>query len=172
MSQLIDDLLNFSRLGRKALYRSHVNMDTMVAEIVSDFRKSDTNITKDIVIHELHPAHCDIALIRQVWINLISNAIKYSYKRPDPIIEIGSINTSKETIYYVKDNGAGFDMRFAKSLFVVFKRLHDKEDFDGLGVGLALSQRIIKMHEGRIWAEAEVNKGATFYFTLGHNPTR
>ena len=172
MSQLIDDLLNFSRLGRKALYRSPVNMDTMVTEIVGDFRKADQTITKDIIIHELYPAHCDMALIRQVWINLISNAIKYSSKKPNPIIEIGAISTSKENIYYVKDNGAGFDMRFAKSLFIVFKRLHDKDDFDGLGVGLALTQRIVKMHEGRIWAEAEVNKGATFYFTLGSSGTK
>ena len=167
MGQLIDDLLNFSRMGRKAVYKSQTNIDTMVSSIISDFRKGDDTITKNIIIHELVPAYCDVALIKQVWINLISNAIKYSAKKAHPIIEIGSIARFNETVYYIKDNGAGFDMRFAKNLFTVFKRLHDRSDFDGMGVGLALAHRIIKMHEGRIWAEAEVEKGATFYFTLG-----
>lgn len=167
MGQLIDDLLNFSRMGRKAVYRSTANINNMVTDIISDFKKGDENITKNIIIHELSPAYCDIALIKQVWINLISNAIKYSGKKTNPIIEIGSIARFNETVYYIKDNGAGFDMRFAKNLFTVFKRLHDRSDFDGMGVGLALAHRIIKMHEGRIWAEAEVEKGATFYFTLG-----
>jgi light-regulated signal transduction histidine kinase (bacteriophytochrome) len=139
----------------------------MVNGIISDFRKGDENITKNIIIHELAPAYCDVALIKQVWINLISNAIKYTSKKAHPMIEIGSVNRFNEIVYYIKDNGAGFDMRFAKNLFTVFKRLHDRSDFDGMGVGLALAHRIIKMHEGRIWAEAEVEKGATFYFTLG-----
>lgn len=167
MSQLIDDLLNFSRMGRKAVYKSQVEMNYMVNNIISDFRLADQTITKNIIVHELSPAFCDLALIKQVWANLISNAIKYSSKKTNPVIEIGSIDSYNETIYYVKDNGAGFDMRFAKNLFTVFKRLHDRSDFDGMGVGLALSHRIIKMHEGRIWAEAEVEKGATFYFSLG-----
>jgi PAS domain S-box-containing protein len=167
MGQLIDDLLNFSRMGRKAVYRSDANINTMVTGIISDFRKGDDTITKNIIIHELAPCYCDVALIKQVWINLISNAIKYSGKKTNPMIEIGSIARFNETVYYIKDNGAGFDMRFAKNLFTVFKRLHDRSDFDGMGVGLALAHRIIRMHEGRIWAEAEVEKGATFYFTLG-----
>lgn len=167
MGQLIDDLLNFSRMGRKAVYRSHANIETMVNGIISDFRKGDDAITKNIILKELAPAYCDVALIKQVWINLISNAIKYTGKKTNPMIEIGSIARFNETVYYIKDNGAGFDMRFAKNLFTVFKRLHDRSDFDGMGVGLALAHRIIKMHEGRIWAEAEVEKGATFYFTLG-----
>ena len=167
MSQLIDDLLNFSRMGRKAVYKSQVEMNYMVNNIIIDFRRADDTITKNIIVHELSPAFCDLALIKQVWANLISNAIKYSSKKTNPVIEIGSIDGYNETIYYVKDNGAGFDMRFAKNLFTVFKRLHDRSDFDGMGVGLALSHRIIKMHEGRIWAEAEVEKGATFYFSLG-----
>jgi PAS domain S-box-containing protein len=168
MGQLIDDLLNFSRMGRKAVYKSPTDINYMVGCIISDLRRTDDTITKNIIIHELAPAYCDLALIKQVWINLISNAIKYSGKKTNPIIEIGSISLTNETVYYIKDNGAGFDMKFAKNLFTVFKRLHDRADFDGMGVGLALAHRIIKMHEGRIWAEAEVEKGATFYFTLGN----
>ncbi len=167
MGQLIDDLLNFSRMGRKAISRSQTNHNSMIQSIISDFRREDTALTKNIIVHEIGPTSCDPALIKQVWINLISNAIKYSGKKADPIIEIGAIPRFNETVYYVKDNGAGFDMRFAKHLFTVFKRLHDRSDFDGMGVGLALAQRIIRMHDGRIWAEAEVDKGATFYFTLG-----
>jgi PAS domain S-box-containing protein len=168
MGQLIDDLLNFSRMGRKAIYKSAVNMTQMVTEIVTEVQKADDSTTKNIIIHELAPAHCDMAMTKQVWINLVSNAIKYSGKKSKPVIEIGSIPRFNETIYYIKDNGAGFDMRFAKNLFGVFKRLHDRADYDGTGVGLALAHRIIRMHEGRIWAEAEVGKGATFFFTLGH----
>jgi light-regulated signal transduction histidine kinase (bacteriophytochrome) len=122
---------------------------------------------ENIIIHDIHPAYADHALTKQIWVNLISNAIKYSSKKSTPIIEIGSFEENKEIIYYIKDNGAGFDMRFAHNLFGVFKRLHDRSDFDGIGVGLALANRIIKMHEGRIWADAEVGKGATFFFTLG-----
>jgi PAS domain S-box-containing protein len=166
MGQLIDDLLNFSRMGRKAVYKSDVDINNMVGNIIIDIRRTDETLTKNIIIHELPPAYCDMALIKQVWINLISNAIKYTSKKSTPQIEIGSIARFNETVYYITDNGAGFDMKFAKNLFTVFKRLHDRTDFDGMGVGLALAHRIIKMHEGRIWAEAEVEKGATFFFTL------
>jgi light-regulated signal transduction histidine kinase (bacteriophytochrome) len=167
MGQLIDDLLNFSRMGREALYKAPVDLNHMVQSIISDLRKSDNIHTANIIINNLAPAYCDPALVKQVWINLISNAIKYSGKKSNPIIELGSEIIAEETIYYIRDNGAGFDMKFAKNLFTVFKRLHDRADYDGMGVGLALAQRIIKMHEGRIWAESEVDKGATFYFTLG-----
>jgi light-regulated signal transduction histidine kinase (bacteriophytochrome) len=167
MGQLIDDMLRFSRMGRNAVYKTDVDMNFMVRGIIADLRRADSGITENITIHDLAPAHCDLSLINQVWVNLISNAIKYSSKKSNPVIEIGSFSRSNETVYYIKDNGAGFDMRFARSLFTVFKRLHARADFDGTGVGLALAHRIIKMHEGRIWAESEVNKGATFYFTLG-----
>jgi len=167
MGQLIDDLLNFSRMGRKAVYKSETDMNILVSDIIYELSRGDARISKSIIVNDLAPAHCDTALIKQVWINLISNAIKYSGKKANPVIEIGSMEKLSETIYYIKDNGAGFDMRFAKNLFTVFKRLHDRSDFDGMGVGLAFAHRILKMHEGRIWAEAEIEKGATFYFTLG-----
>ena len=171
MSQLIDDLLNFSRMGRKAVYRTTVDINKMVTTLISEMRKTDNTITKDITIHELPSADCDLALIKQVWVNLISNAVKYSSKKPNPIIEIGSEVKNNETVYYIKDNGAGFDMRFAQNLFTVFQRLHDKSDFEGTGVGLALAHRIIKMHEGNMWVEASIDKGATFYFTIGKQVT-
>lgn len=167
MGQLIDDLLNFSRMGRKALFKSPVDMRAMIYIVLDDLRKAMGHLPEDITLLELPPAYADHALIKQVWVNLISNAVKYSSKKSNPAIEIGSFADGGETVYYIKDNGAGFDMRFAHNLFGVFKRLHDRSDFDGIGVGLALAHRIVKMHEGRIWAEAEPDQGATFYFTLG-----
>jgi light-regulated signal transduction histidine kinase (bacteriophytochrome) len=110
-------------------------------------------------------------LFRQVWVNLISNALKYSSKRAEPIVEIGSKKQDGEDIYFVRDNGTGFDMRYANKLFGVFQRLHSIEDFDGTGVGLAIVHQVIKRHDGRVWAEAKVDHGATFYFTLGGNGT-
>jgi PAS domain S-box-containing protein len=167
MGQLIDDLLNFSRLGRKALYKGPLDMNNIFTAVLHDLRKANGTVPKDLTIQKLRPAYADHALIKQIWINLLSNAIKYSSKKSRPMIEIGSYEENGEVVYFVKDNGAGFDMRFAHNLFGVFKRLHDRSDFDGIGVGLALAHRIIRMHEGRIWAEAEVEKGATFFFTLG-----
>lgn len=167
MGQLIDDLLNFSRMGRKALFKSPVDMRAMISIVLDDLHKAIGYLPQQIILHDLPPAYADHALIKQVWVNLISNAVKYSSKKSNPCIEIGTLRQDDETIYFIKDNGAGFDMRFAHNLFGVFKRLHDRSDFDGIGVGLALAHRIIKMHEGRIWAEAEPEKGATFYFTLG-----
>jgi light-regulated signal transduction histidine kinase (bacteriophytochrome) len=106
-------------------------------------------------------------MIRQVWINLISNALKFTRKRPEASIEIGAqVNSDGDWVYHVKDNGAGFDMRHVDKLFGVFQRLHNQPDFEGTGVGLALAQRILQRHGGRIWAEGEVEKGACFYFTL------
>lgn len=167
MGQLIDDLLNFSRMGRKALFKSPVDMRAMINIVLDDLHKAIGYLPEQISLHELPPAYADHALLKQVWVNLISNAVKYSSKKSTPRIEIGAFHQDDETVYFIKDNGAGFDMRFAHNLFGVFKRLHDRSDFDGIGVGLALAHRIVKMHEGRIWAEAEPDKGATFYFTLG-----
>lgn len=167
MGQLIDDLLNFSRMGRKALFKSPVDMKAMTYIVIDDLRKAMGHFSHQIIVQDLPPAYADHALIKQVWVNLISNAVKYSSKKSNPVIEIGSIIQDGDTVYFIKDNGAGFDMRFAHNLFGVFKRLHDRSDFDGIGVGLALAHRIVRMHEGRIWAEAEPDNGATFYFTLG-----
>jgi two-component system sensor kinase len=119
-------------------------------------------------LHPLPPARGDAALLRQVWVNLISNAIKYTRPKDTAAIEIGGRTEGGELLYYVKDNGAGFDMDYVKKLFVPFQRLHSLEEFEGTGVGLALVQRIIHRHDGRVWAEGKINEGATFFFTLPH----
>jgi len=124
------------------------------------------NAAAKINIGPLVSASCDRILIRQVWVNLLSNALKYSSKKEQPLIEIGSEQTDTDVTYYIKDNGAGFDMKYAQKLFTVFKRMHSQEEFEGTGVGLATVHSIIIRHGGRIWAEAAPDAGATFYFTI------
>lgn len=165
MSSLIDDLLAFSKLGRKELDRSFENMNELVEGVLLEINKSNPN-NAQIKINDLLPANVDYGLIHQVWLNLLSNAIKYSSKKETPIIEISSEKKNKEIIYSVKDNGVGFSMKYVDKLFGVFQRLHRMDEFDGTGVGLAIVQRIISKHNGRVWAEAEVDKGATFSFAL------
>jgi PAS domain S-box-containing protein len=168
MGQLIDDLLNLSRLGRKELLFHPVNMNQLVRSVLEEFDQTQTEKV-EIKVGDLLPANCDTNLLRQVWINLISNAIKYSGKRQKPEIEISSYKESKEIIYYIKDNGVGFDMKYAGQLYGVFQRLHKATEFEGTGVGLALVKRIIVKHGGRVWAQSEVNKGASFFFSLPEN---
>jgi PAS domain S-box-containing protein len=165
MCRLVDDLLNFSRLGRAAFEKRPVDMHEMVLAVVGEFCSGGVPIPP-ITIYDLPCTECDPNLTRQVWVNLISNAIKYSAKSSEPFVEIGSTDIDGHATYYVKDNGAGFDMKDASKLFGVFQRLHDTIDYEGTGVGLALSHRIVTRQGGRIWAEAKVNEGATFYFTL------
>lgn len=166
MGCLIDDLLSFSRLSRTPIVPSPVNMKTMAMavynELVADAGKSNIRFT----VHDIPDAHGDSSMIKQVWVNLIGNAIKFSSKKDESLIEVGVITGEGEHIYYVKDNGAGFEMEYAAKLFGVFQRLHSVKDFDGIGAGLAIVRRIILRHSGRIWAEGKVNEGATFYFTL------
>lgn len=166
MGQLIDDLLNFSRMGRTEIRPGHVDMNGLVAEVIDDIRKGGTPIPEKLTVSTLPPALGDERLLRQVWINLISNAIKYSGKKPDPQIEIGLTTRDGQFMYFVKDNGAGFDMEFMEKLFGVFQRLHRPEDFPGTGVGLAIVKRILLRHGGDVHAEAKLNEGATFYFFL------
>jgi PAS domain S-box-containing protein len=165
MGMLIDDLLSFSRLGRKEVQRSNVDMNRMVESALDELNKAIEHHAA-ITVGQLPEALVDHALFHQVWINLISNAIKYSSKQEKPQIQIGAHPDLAETTYFIKDNGAGFDMHYADKLFGVFQRLHKTTEFEGTGVGLAIVQRIITKHGGRIWANAEKNKGATFYFTL------
>jgi PAS domain S-box-containing protein len=166
MGRLIDDLLNLSRLGREAVNKTEVNMTGLTNVVLHEMRMEDSSITANIKIHDLKPCVGDQMLIRQVLINLISNAVKYSRKKDDPQIEIGSYQKGDSTVYYIKDNGAGFDMKFAAKLFGVFIRLHDRSEFDGTGVGLALVHRIVTKHGGKVWANGKVNEGAVFYFSL------
>jgi len=167
MAQLIDDLLEFSRLGRKPLDVASVDLAALARTVVQDLGQANTDRKLDVTVGELPAAMGDRALLRQVLTNLIGNAFKFTRQRPDAQVEIGWRDDDGECVYFVKDNGAGFDMRYASKLFGVFQRLHPAADFEGTGVGLALVQRIIHRHGGRIWGEGRVNEGATFSFTLG-----
>jgi light-regulated signal transduction histidine kinase (bacteriophytochrome) len=165
MGILIDDLLTFSRLNRHELKKQTVQIDTMARECLDDLRPDTVNRRLDAQIAEMPPCEADPSLLKLVLTNLLSNALKFTGKRDVAQIEVGCVNEGGK-IYFVKDNGVGFDMRYADKLFGVFQRLHRAEDYEGTGVGLANVQRIIARHGGRIWAEAELDKGATFYFTL------
>jgi PAS domain S-box-containing protein len=166
MGQLIDDLLTFSRLGRSEMRTTLLDMQAMVTSIFDELTTPETRQRIEFRLEAPHPAHGDTALMRQVWINLLQNAIKFSSKKGHSLIEVSSIQAENEIIYCVRDNGAGFDMQYADKLFNVFKRLHSEREFEGTGVGLAIVQRIIHRHGGRVWAEGEVDKGATFSFAL------
>jgi PAS domain S-box-containing protein len=167
MGQLIDDLLALSRLGRTELQKKKVNMYQIVKSVIEELEKSNPSSSKvKFTVHPLPEAHADQNLITQVYVNLISNAVKYSSQKEHPIVDVGSIQENGETVYYVKDNGSGFDMQFYDKLFGVFQRLHDAHEFEGNGVGLSIVKQIILRHDGRIWATSEIDKGATFYFTL------
>jgi PAS domain S-box-containing protein len=166
MGNLIDDLLAFSRTGRKEVSLAKTDMQSLAWSAVSELCQNEQEKMNTVTIKNLPHAHCDMQLMRQVWVNLISNALKYSSKKQKPEIEIEAQEKENETIFSIKDNGAGFDMQFADKLFGVFQRLHSQKEFEGNGVGLALVQRIIAKHGGRVWAESELDKGATFYFSL------
>jgi len=168
MGRLIDDLLEFSRLGRQALKRRTVDMAELAREASAEAGRA--NALARIEIDPLPPASADGALLRQVWLNLIGNAVKYSAKRAEPRIQIGGRREDGGVLYWVRDNGAGFDMRYAERLFGVFQRLHHADEFPGTGVGLAIVQRVVVRHGGRVWAEGRQNEGATFYFSLPDAP--
>jgi PAS domain S-box-containing protein len=167
MSRLIDDLLAFSRLSRQQIEPMKINMRALAQEVFDELMKFEPARTVELTLADLPAARGTEAMIRQVWVNLISNALKFTRKRPVAQIEIGAQADANDCwTYHVKDNGAGFDMRYADKLFGVFQRLHNQPDFEGTGVGLALVQRILQRHGGRIWAESEIDQGARFYFTL------
>lgn len=165
MNTLIDDLLSFSKLGRQALRHSMVNMSALFRDTLTEISEF-TNQNVEIKINDLHPVMADLSLMKHVVMNLISNAIKYSSQAEKPMIEINSVAHKTEIVYSIKDNGVGFDMLYVNKLFNVFQRLHSSDQFEGTGVGLAIVQRIIHRHKGKVWAEGQVGKGATFYFSL------
>ena len=166
MGQLIDDLLAFSKLGRKQVSVTDINMTALVRVIKDDLLSDDKDNRTECKINVLPPAKGDQSLIKQVWINLISNAIKYSKYKAITRIEIGAYEKDNMVIYYVKDNGAGFEMQYYDKLFGVFQRLHSQDEFEGTGIGLAIVQKIIQRHNGAVWAESTLNEETTFYFSL------
>jgi PAS domain S-box-containing protein len=181
MSKLIDELLKFSRLGRQALLKQTVDTEQIVRHCLEEMAREPQGRKVEIVVGELPVSQGDPTLLNQVWANLISNALKYTRKQEFARIEIGSRtqprpatdgealapgSTGTEPVYFVKDNGAGFDMKYVGKLFGVFQRLHRADDYEGTGVGLAIVQRIVQRHGGRIWADANPGQGATFFFTL------
>lgn len=164
MGQLIDDLLAFSRLGRQTLHTQTVAPGPLIQSVLAELRPDNDGRPVELIVGDLPACQADPALLRQVFANLLSNALKYARQRAVIRIEVGWHLSANA--YFVRDNGAGFDMRYADKLFKVFQRLHTDEAFEGTGVGLAIVHRIIQRHGGRIWAEAEIDQGATFYFTL------
>jgi len=166
MGKLIDDLLSFSRLGRLEISMSSLDMESLINDVWKELQIIYPSRKLNIHMATMPSGWGDQTLIRQVYSNLLSNAIKYTQSRSEACIETGGYTDGDENIYYVKDNGVGFDMDYYDKLFGVFQRLHSADDYEGTGVGLAIVQRIIHRHGGRVWAEAEVEKGAVFYFTL------
>jgi PAS domain S-box-containing protein len=171
MGDLIDDLLAFSRIGQYAMEMGVCGLDDMVQEILGDFQQETTRRNITWLVHPLPQAWGNNALLRQVMINLISNAVKFTGKRAETHIEIGgSCVGDDQTVIFVRDNGAGFDPRYGDKLFGVFQRLHSETEFEGMGIGLANVRRIILRHGGRVWAEGQVDGGATFYFSIPGQP--
>jgi PAS domain S-box-containing protein len=180
MGTLIDDLLTFSRLSRSPLSKRTVDMAALVREAIEELEPQREGRQVEIRVGGLPPCQGDPALLKQVWLNLLSNAFKYTRGREKAVVEVGCLrkavaapdhgetgNEKEESVHFIRDNGTGFDMRYADKLFGVFQRMHRAEEFEGTGVGLAIVHRIIQRHGGRIWAEAELDRGATFCFTLG-----
>lgn len=166
MGQLIDDLLKFSRLSKLNVMETYVDMSALVDKALALLLTPMHRGLYELEIRPLHPCMGDENMLLQVWMNLIDNALKYSSKTPNPRIEIGSEEHASSITYYIKDNGAGFDMKYAHKLFGVFQRLHSHDKFSGTGLGLALIKRIISKHSGEIYGKGEVDKGAEFRFTL------
>jgi len=166
MGKLIDTLLQFSRTGRVEMHRSQMEMSEIVQEVVESVSKDNPDRTIEWVVRKLPSVSGDDLTLRLVWMNLLSNAAKFTRTRENALIEIGAKDEIKEVIFFVRDNGVGFDMKYAQKLFGVFQRLHPSEEFEGTGIGLANVNRIVMRHGGRAWAEAELNKGATFYFSI------
>jgi light-regulated signal transduction histidine kinase (bacteriophytochrome) len=166
MGQLLEDLLSLSRMGRQELRKQSCGLNCLVDEVVTGLKPEIQNREVEWRIAELPAVNCDPALMKQVLVNLLSNALKFTRTRQPAVIEIGQTTVDSEPAIFVRDNGVGFSMKYADKLFGIFQRLHRQQDFEGTGVGLAIVQRIVNRHGGRVWAEAELNQGATFYFTL------
>ena len=166
MGKLIDDLLAFSRVGRREVHPQKIDMKAIVDSVFAELLRNEDKSRFDIQVGSLIPVNGDTALMRQVWVNLLSNAIKFTSRKKRAVIEVQSWQEDGEIVYSVRDNGAGFDMEYVNKLFGVFQRLHGEDEFEGTGVGLAIVQRVIHRHDGRVWAEGKVDEGAVFHFAL------
>jgi PAS domain S-box-containing protein len=166
MSRLVNDLLNLAHVGRQELKREITPLTPLVQEVIADLKRETEGRDIEWRIAGLPTIEGDPGLLKQVFANLLSNAVKYSRPRPHAVIEVGTRKMNEETVLFIRDNGVGFNMKYADKLFGVFQRLHRAEEFEGTGVGLAIVERVVKRHGGHIWAESEVDQGATFYFTL------
>ena len=168
MGQMIDALLNLSRLGRQPLRRHRTNLGELLEQVQRDIQLETAGREIEWKLGPLPSLHCDANLVRQVLTNLLSNAVKFTSRREHAVIEVGAKTSDGQPVIFVRDNGVGFNPKTASKLFGAFQRLHAHSEFEGTGVGLATVQRIVHRHGGRVWAEAEVGKGATFYFSLGN----
>lgn len=169
MGQLIDDILLLSRASRQEMKFTKINMEELVTRVFEEQKLPSQAQNVHLEIKSLPPSYGDRALLQQVLNNLISNSFKFTEPKDERIIEIGAENRKNEVIYYVKDNGVGFDMRYMDKLFGLFQRLHGADEFEGTGVGLSIVQRVIRRHGGTVWGEGKLNKGATFYFSIPNN---
>jgi two-component system, sensor histidine kinase and response regulator len=167
MGRMIDDLLNLARLDRHSMALQMTSLNSLVETVLHDLESETADRKIDWRVGSLPTVNCDPGLIQQVFVNLLSNAVKYTRRRERAVIEIDQSTVEGERLFFVRDNGAGFDSKNSGTLFGAFQRLHTEEEFEGTGVGLATAQRIVRKHGGRIWAVADTDKGATFYFTLG-----
>jgi light-regulated signal transduction histidine kinase (bacteriophytochrome) len=172
MAQLVEGLLKLGSIGRRELACAVTDLNSLVNDVLADMQPEIEGRSIDWQIADLPSIACDASLVKQVFTNLLSNAVKYTRARETAVIEIGRIVEEAVPIFFVRDNGAGFDQRYASKLFGVFERLHSAEQFEGTGVGLSTVQRIVKKHGGEIWAKAEVDKGATFFFALAARGNR
>ena len=172
MEVLIQGLLEFSRLGRQPVKMENVEPGDVIRKALATLQPEMQGRVVEVVVRDMPPCSADPALLQQVYVNLLGNAIKFTGRRPVAEVEVGSIAGSSPTVFFVKDNGAGFDMAYKDKLFSVFQRLHSKAEYDGTGVGLAIVQRIVSRHGGRVWAEGRPGVGATFYFTLSGSGPR
>jgi light-regulated signal transduction histidine kinase (bacteriophytochrome) len=169
MGRMIGDLLNLARLDRRSMAFETTSLSSLVDGVVYELKAETVEREIEWRVGSLSTVQCDPGLLRQVFANLLSNAVKYTRPRERAVIEIGESTIEGQTVFFVRDNGAGFDPRYADKLFRAFQRLHTDQEFEGTGIGLATVERIIRKHGGRVWAEAETDKGATFHFSLGES---